>query len=65
MPRLAQPAGSEDAREPVALLGNLVKVSILRVLRATPDVTIGSICAELELGPRCSRTSSARMRRVL
>lgn len=51
MPRLAQPAGSEDAREPVALLGNLVKVSILRVLRSTPDVTIGSICAELELGP--------------
>ncbi|GAA2978576.1 hypothetical protein GCM10010460_12300 [Microbacterium terrae] len=34
MPRLAQPAGSEDAQEPVAIVGNLVKIGILRVLRA-------------------------------
>lgn len=50
MPRLAQPAGSEDAQEPVGILGNLVKTGILRVLRANPDVTIGPICDALELG---------------
>lgn len=51
MPRLAQPTGSEDAQEPVAILGNLVKASIVRVLRANPDVTIKSICEALDLGP--------------
>ena len=51
MPRLAQPAGSEDAREPVAILGNLVKVGILRVLRENPDVTIRPVCDALALGP--------------
>lgn len=51
MPRLAQPAGSEDAQEPVAILGNLVKTGILRVLRENPDVTIKTICDALELGP--------------
>lgn len=51
MPRLAQPAGSEDAQDPVALLGNLVKTSILRYLRAKPDVTVGPICDALALGP--------------
>jgi DNA-binding transcriptional ArsR family regulator len=50
MPRLAQPAGSEDAQDPVALLGNLVKASILRYLRSNPDVTIGPICEALNLG---------------
>ena len=51
MPRLAQPAGSEDAQDPIALLGNLVKAAILRYLRANPDVTVGPICDALELGP--------------
>ena len=51
MPRLAQPAGSEDAQDPIALLGNLVKAAILRYLRAHPDVTVGPICDALELGP--------------
>ncbi|MGC5172039.1 helix-turn-helix domain-containing protein [Microbacterium sp. DT81.1] len=51
MPRLAQPAGSEDAQEPVAILGNLVKAGIVRTLRENPDVTIRSICQALELGP--------------
>ena len=51
MPRLAQPAGSEDAQEPVAILGNLVKAGIVRVLRANPDATIRPICDALELGP--------------
>ena len=51
MPRLAQPAGSDDAQEPVAILGNLVKAGILRVLRTNPDVTIGPLCDALELGP--------------
>lgn len=51
MPRLAQPAGSEDAQEPVAILGNLVKTGILRVLRENPDVTIRPICDALGLGP--------------
>lgn len=51
MPRLAQPAGSEDAQEPVAILGNLVKAGILRVLRTNPDVTIRPICDALGLGP--------------
>lgn len=50
MPRLTQPAGSEDAQEPVAILGNLVKAGIVRVLRTKPDVTIGPICDALELG---------------
>ena len=51
MPRLAQPAGSEDAEEPVALLGNLVKASILRYVRANPNTTMKPICDALELGP--------------
>lgn len=51
MPRLAQPAGSEDAHDPIALLGNLVKAAILRYLRANPDVTVGPICEALDLGP--------------
>ena len=51
MPRLAQPAGSEDAQDPIALLGNLVKAGILRYLREHPDVTVGPICEALELGP--------------
>ncbi|GAA1468938.1 helix-turn-helix domain-containing protein [Microbacterium thalassium] len=51
MPRLAQPAGSDDAKEPVAILGNLVKTGIVRVLRADPDVTIKNICDALDLGP--------------
>lgn len=51
MPRLAQPAGSEDAQDPIALLGNLVKAAILRFLRSNPDVTVGPICDALALGP--------------
>ena len=51
MPRLAQPAGSQDAQDPIALLGNLVKAGILRFLRSNPDVTVGPICDALELGP--------------
>lgn len=51
MPRLAQPAGSEDAQEPIGLLGNLVKAAVLRYLRANPDVTVGPICDALDLGP--------------
>lgn len=51
MPRLAQPAGSEDAHDPIALLGNLVKAAILRYLRSNPDVTVGPICEALDLGP--------------
>lgn len=51
MPRLAQPAGSEDAQDPVALLGNLVKAGILRILRGNPNVAIGVICEALELPP--------------
>ena len=51
MPRLAQPAGSEDAEEPVALLGNLVKAAILRFVRANPDTTMKPICDALALGP--------------
>lgn len=49
MPRLAQPAGSEDAQDPVALLGNLVKASILRFLRSHPGSTIRPICDALAL----------------
>jgi len=49
MPRLAQPAGSEDAQAPVAILGNLVRAGILRFLRENPGVTIGPICDALEL----------------
>jgi ArsR family transcriptional regulator len=51
VPKLAQPAGSEDAQEPVAILGNLVKAGILRFLRANPNVTVGPICDALKLGP--------------
>ena len=51
MPRLAQPAGSEDAQDPIGLLGNLVKAAILRYLRSNPDVTVGPICDALDLGP--------------
>lgn len=51
MPRLARPAGSEDAEDPIALLGNLVKAGILRYLRANPDATAGPIGDALELGP--------------
>lgn len=51
MPRLAEPAGSDEAREPIAVFGNLVKVSIIRFLRANPDVRAGAICAALGLGP--------------
>jgi ArsR family transcriptional regulator, arsenate/arsenite/antimonite-responsive transcriptional repressor len=52
MPRLAQPAGSEEAQDPIALLGNLVKASILRYLRGQADaVTVGPICDALQLGP--------------
>lgn len=51
MPKLAQPAGSEAAQDPVALLGNLVKAGIIRFLRAHPDVTMGSISGGLQLGP--------------
>lgn len=51
MPRLAQPAGSEDAEEPIALLGNLVKAAILRYVRANPDTTMKPICDALALGP--------------
>ena len=50
MPRLAQPAGSEDAQDPIALLGNLVKAGILRFLRLNPDVTMGTIADGLQLG---------------
>ncbi|WP_374976667.1 winged helix-turn-helix domain-containing protein [Microbacterium trichothecenolyticum] len=50
MPRLAQPAGSEDAEEPVALLGSLVKTAILRYLRTNPGVPIRPICDALQLG---------------
>lgn len=51
MPRLAQPAGSEDAEEPIALLGNLVKAAILRYVRANPDTMMKPICDALALGP--------------
>jgi ArsR family transcriptional regulator len=51
VPKLAQPAGSEDAQEPVAILGNLVKAGILRFLRTSPNVTVGPICDALKLGP--------------
>lgn len=51
MPKLAKPAGSDDALEPVAILGNLVKAGILRYLRAHPNVTVGPICDALQLGP--------------
>lgn len=47
VPRLAQPNGSEDAKEPVAILGNLVKTSIVRTLRATPNLTMGPLCDAL------------------
>ncbi|MGN6218854.1 MAG: helix-turn-helix domain-containing protein [Microbacterium sp.] len=50
MPRLAQPAGSEDAQDPISLLGNLVKAGIIRYLRSNPDVTVGAICDALALG---------------
>ncbi|MFS0735303.1 helix-turn-helix transcriptional regulator [Microbacterium sp. 1P10UB] len=50
MPKYVQPAGSDDAHEPIALLGNLVKTSILRYLRANPGSLIGPICTTLELG---------------
>jgi len=51
VPKLAKPAGSDDALEPVAILGNLVKAGILRYLRAHPNVTVGPICDALQLGP--------------
>ena len=51
MPKMAEPAGSEDAREPVAVLGNLVKAGIVRVLRANPDATLGYLCDALKLAP--------------
>lgn len=50
MPRFAEPTGSDDAKEPVAIFGNLVKAGIIRVLRENPDVTIGPICDALALG---------------
>ena len=64
MPRLAQPAGSEDAQEPIALLGNLVMASIIRYLRAYPNVTIRPICDALSLGaptiqPRLNKLEAA------
>lgn len=49
VPRLAQPNGSEDAREPVAVLGNLVKASIVRALREAPNLTMGPLCDTLGL----------------
>ncbi|HKT58179.1 MAG TPA: winged helix-turn-helix domain-containing protein [Microbacterium sp.] len=51
MPRLAQPLGSEDAQEPVTILGNLVKASIVRALRQTPNVTMGPLSETLALPP--------------
>ena len=50
MPRIAQPVGSEDAQDPIAHLGNIVKAAVLRYLREHPDVTMGSICDALDLG---------------
>ncbi|WP_344050535.1 helix-turn-helix domain-containing protein [Microbacterium lacus] len=47
MPRVAQPNGSEEAQEPVALLGNLIRTSVLRFLRANPDATSASISEAL------------------
>jgi DNA-binding transcriptional ArsR family regulator len=51
VPRIAQPAGSEDAHDPIALLGNLVKAGILRYLRGNPGVTMGAISDALQLAP--------------
>ncbi len=55
VPKLAKPAGSDDSLEPVGLLGNLVRASILRYLRAHPNVMIGAICDALQLGPTTVR----------
>lgn len=49
MPRIAQPAGSEDGQEPIALLGHRVKAAILRYLREHPGVTAGPIYDALNL----------------
>jgi DNA-binding MarR family transcriptional regulator len=51
MPRLAQPAGSEDAEDPIAHLGNLINAGVLRYLRAHPNSTVGPIAAALALRP--------------
>lgn len=51
MPRTAHPAGSEDAQEPITLLGSLVKAALLRYLRANPNTTTGPICEALNLTP--------------
>jgi len=51
MPRLAQPAGSEDAGDPIAHLGNLINAGILRYLRVHPNTTVGPIASALELRP--------------
>lgn len=51
MPSVALPVGSEDALEPVAILGNLATAGILRYLRQNPGATSRSICDALELKP--------------
>ncbi len=49
MPRYAQPAGGDWAFDPVAALGNAVKVAIIRYVRAHPGATSPNIIEKLEL----------------
>ncbi len=49
MPRIAQPAGSEDALEPVGILGNLVRAAIIRTVRANPGMTVGPLAEAIDI----------------
>lgn len=51
MPKVARPPGSEDAEDPVAQLGSILKASIIRYLRDHPNSTKGALADALQLGP--------------
>ncbi|WP_167487086.1 ArsR family transcriptional regulator [Microbacterium laevaniformans] len=50
MPRYAKPADGDWALDPVAALGNSVKLSIIRILRENPGSTSVQLTEALQLG---------------
>ena len=50
MPRYAEPADGEWAQDPVAALGNSVKLAIIRAVREHPDANSVRITEMLRLG---------------
>lgn len=50
MPRYAEPANGQWAQDPVAALGNSVKLSIIRLVREQPGATSVKVTEALGLG---------------